>query len=554
MIALFNGNQSAPSIAAIGYATSTVTALTAPVLTASKDLYDTIKLSWTEVPLANKYIIYRGTSSLFWYAEELIRVETLAYNDDTAVPGTLYYYWIESNTSYLSMIDFSSINKSSAPSAVAQGRVMGTTTMVVNGDTKIICSGKDSCVYYSIENVPVGTTRLVAMLTGTNNALLNDCDIYAKFGSRPSTISYNAKGVESISGESLTISNPAAGTWYLMLYGVTDYGNVTMTVNYYSATDIVLIQVPLNDQTVPFTANFKGRVVDDDKTVTGIGGLAIQVRNPITGITSWLPAKTDASGYFTYSTVINTEGEHTFDFFFTTMTDDAKGTASHTVATRKGCMETNGFFDFSAYLPATPVAVPLQPDIVGLQTFLDIRNGWDFLGTVTPGSTYETLWINSTIVKAEKDTQLIGKLDEGLYMFFYGVEGAGVGNDTTTTSQLSAVPFVVHVNSSTASTLSTVVTNLNTLGIIDNTNKAEILAGKIGIVAIASLSNPDEAASGNYNISLLAREQLEILAKLATGSGGSVEAKTYSGVAAKKVTVTLENGRQINVVGAGFVK
>jgi hypothetical protein len=232
------------------------------------------------------------------------------------------------------------------------------------------------------------------------------------------------------------------------------------------------------------------------------------------------------------------------------MPDNAKGTASHTVATRKGCFENNNFFDFSAYLPATPVEVSLQGDIMGLQTFLDIRNGWDFLGTVTPGSTYETMWINSTIVKSGDDAQLIGKLDEGLYMYFYGVEGAGVGNDTTTTSQLSAVPFVVHVN---ALKRDTVVGNLNTLGIIENTNMAEILAGKLGIVAIASLSSPDEATDG-YNISLLAREQLEILAKLAGGSGSPGATGLYSGVATKKVTVTLENGKQINIVGTSFVK
>ena len=140
-------------------------------------------------------------------------------------------------------------------------------------------------------------------------------------------------------------------------------------------------------------------------------------------------------------------------------------------------------------------------------------------------------------------------------MYFYGIEGAGVGNDTTANSALSAVPFVVHVNSSTGSTLSTVVTNLNNLGIIDDTQKAAILAGKIGIVAVVALSNPDEAINSNYDISLLAREQLEILAKLAGNSGTSgITNVKYSDVTAKQITVTLANGRKINVVAAAFIK
>jgi hypothetical protein len=514
------------------------------VLTASKDLYDYVKLSWNEIPLAENYIIYKGTGNLFSSATELKRVASALTCEDAAAPGILYYYWIKSNNDDATM--------TSLASAAVQGRALGTNTAITNGDTTSGISGsKDACVYYSI-SVTDEKTRLIATLGNTSSAILNDCDIYAKFGSRPTIASYNAKGVESILGETLTVTKPAIGTWYFMLYGVTEYNNVTLTVNYYSVTDIVLTQVPVNDLPVPFTANFKGRVVDETGA-TGIADISIKARNPITGITSLLPAKTDATGYFTYSTTINTEGEHTFDFFFTTMPDNAKGTASHTVATRKGCFENNNFFDFSAYLPATPVALPLQNDIVGLQTFLNIRNGWDFLGTVNAGDTYETLWINSTMVKAENDSQLLDKLDEGLYMYFYGVEGAGIGNDTTTTSQLSTVPFVVHVEAATKK--DGVLTALKSAGIIDDTQELAINGGKIGIVAIAALSSPDEVTDG-YNISLLAREQLEILAILAgwnKGPLGITDVK-YTDVPAKQIMITLANGKRINVVAAGFVK
>ena len=71
---------------------------------------------------------------------------------------------------------------------------------------------------------------------------------------------------------------------------------------------------------------------------------------------------------------------------------------------------------------------------------------------------------------------------------------------------------------------------------------------------MASLNDPGEGLAP-VRISLLAGEQLELLAKLAGnhGTSGAADVK-YSDVASKQVTVTLASGRRINVVAAGFVK
>ncbi|OGV37244.1 MAG: hypothetical protein A2X48_12745 [Lentisphaerae bacterium GWF2_49_21] len=548
--AIFGAYTSNASAIAKGYAYKlpTIASLAAPTLTASKDVYtDKVRLTWTEVPLAENYIIYRNTTNVFT-GVQLAKVTGLTYDDlapaaGTAVPGVLYYYWIKSNND--------TIPKTSPQSTTpAQGRVLGITTAVAdNVPIANIAGTKDSCAYYSID-VPAGTTRLVAKLTGTTNAILNDCDLYAKFGSLPTTISSNAKGIESATGESLTVTKPAAGTWYFLLYGVSTLGytNVTLTVNCYSAVDIILTQVPANDQVAPFTAVFKGRVIDQSIPATGIPGMQVKVRNPITGITSVL-ANTDATGYFAYSTTIGLEGTHTFDFFFTTMPDVAKGTASHTVATKKGCLEVNNFFDSSAFLPAAPVSVTLQADIMGLQNFLDSRNGWDE-DAIVPA--YEDMWVENTILKTGEDAQLAAKIDSGLYMLFYGVEGAGVGNDKTSTSALSSVPFSVHV---APDKMVAVLANLRTQGIIDATQEAEIIGGKIGIVSVAALSNFDDVADG-LDIYLIPGEKLEILAKIAAGTQDAVtDGGKYSGILTKKSKVSIDDGaRIINVLSAAFVK
>jgi len=84
--------------------------------------------------------------------------------------------------------------------------------------------------------------------------------------------------------------------------------------------------------------------------------------------------------------------------------------------------------------------------------------------------------------------------------------------------------------------------------------KNAILAGNIGIVAVASMSNPDESGKGNYDISLLASEQLEILAKFAAGSASSNGTGKYSDVTTKRFAIELASGRIINIMSAAFVK
>jgi len=117
---------------------------------------------------------------------------------------------------------------------------------------------------------------------------------------------------------------------------------------------------------------------------------------------------------------------------------------------------------------------------------------------------------------------------------------------------LSAVPFMVHVESSKKVT---VLDKLKTLGIIDDMQYDDIRnKGKTGIVAVASLSSPNDTVDAPVSISLAASEQLEILAKIADGDAGIPEPGKYSDVITNLIAVTLDNGRVINVVTAVSVK
>ena len=537
------------SSVASGVAAVAPVTLAAPAMrSVSANLYDYVLITWGEVPKAQKYRLYRSEANVFKDAVTVgADMTSLTYTDSGIPAGEKYFYWVtavngavESKPS-ASMAGIAAVPVTASfadPGALPDGQTIAVAGSGMKGSVK----------YYSID-VPANTTRMIATLSGATT-IADDCDVYAKLGSYPSIASYNMKGSENKTNEVLTISNPAAGTWYFMLYGAGNSGYTarTLKVACYSVADIYLTTVPADDMNAPFTAVFKGRVVD--KSGTGIAGLTLMARNPMTGISSYLTAKTDSSGIFTYSDIVSTEGEHTFDFFFTTMPDLAKGTASHTVFTKNTSLNTS-YFDFTAYLKATPLALStgVPDDLEGMQEFLNTSNGWDDSAV---SATYAAMWIDKTVGTVQGDTALLGKLDQGLYMFLYGVEGASAGNDTAVTagvpvSGLSPVPLVVHVDNAD---LATVLGNLQAMGIIDTSTAAEIVAGKVGVVTVASL----DSAGADKDISLRSYEQLDVLANIANNDASVlfVADGKYSDVLTKKFTVTI-GARNINVITSAFV-
>jgi len=83
---------------------------------------------------------------------------------------------------------------------------------------------------YSID-VPAGQASLdVATWDGTG-----DVDLYVKHGSAPGLFDFDGRSFNSGTAETVTISSPAAGTWYIMLDSSPHYNNVTLRAVYGNA-------------------------------------------------------------------------------------------------------------------------------------------------------------------------------------------------------------------------------------------------------------------------------------------------------------------------------
>jgi hypothetical protein len=80
--------------------------------------------------------------------------------------------------------------------------------------------------------VPAGQSRATFKITGSSG----DCDIYVRYGAAPTTSTWDYRPYTTSSNETVTVSNPTAGTWYVMLRAYAAYSGVTLVCSYTTST------------------------------------------------------------------------------------------------------------------------------------------------------------------------------------------------------------------------------------------------------------------------------------------------------------------------------
>ena len=77
-------------------------------------------------------------------------------------------------------------------------------------------------------NVPAGTATLNVVMTGGTG----DADLYVNHGTQPTTSTYECRPYQFGNEESCAISNPAEGTWHVMIRGYQDFTGISLTGSY----------------------------------------------------------------------------------------------------------------------------------------------------------------------------------------------------------------------------------------------------------------------------------------------------------------------------------
>lgn len=96
----------------------------------------------------------------------------------------------------------------------------------VTGFTETNLFGSRLSWQYFTVDVAAGTASLDVQMSGG----IGDADLYVRFGNQPSTSAFLCRPYKSGNNEICSFNFPSAGTWYIGIYGYTDYSGVTLEV------------------------------------------------------------------------------------------------------------------------------------------------------------------------------------------------------------------------------------------------------------------------------------------------------------------------------------
>lgn len=99
---------------------------------------------------------------------------------------------------------------------------------LTDGVAKTGLSGATNSATFYVINIPAGETKLEIKTYGGTG----DVDMYVKRGSLPSLTSYDYRPYVSGNAETVTVSNPTAGSWYIMIFGYSAYSSVSLMADY----------------------------------------------------------------------------------------------------------------------------------------------------------------------------------------------------------------------------------------------------------------------------------------------------------------------------------
>ena len=205
-------------------------------LSASAASASQINLSWSASSGATSYTVLRSTTSGGPYSS-LGTSSTTSFSNTGLACNTTYYY----------VVTASNGTCSSGNSAQAQATTSACTGNVLSNGVPVTgVSGAASSQQFWTMSVPAGASNLQFQTSGGTG----DADLYVRFGSAPTTSTYDCRPYTSGNNETCTFATPSAGTWHVMLRGYSAYSGLTLTGSYSTgSTCNAISDVEPNDTT-----------------------------------------------------------------------------------------------------------------------------------------------------------------------------------------------------------------------------------------------------------------------------------------------------------------
>jgi fibronectin type 3 domain-containing protein len=189
------------------------TGVTATAASASQ-----INLSWAASSGATSYTILRATTSGGPYSS-VGTSATTSFSNTGLSCNTTYYYVVQASNGTCSSGNSA---QAQAVTSICTGNVL------TNGVPVSSVAGATGSSQFWTLSVPAGATNLRFTTSGGTG----DADLYARFGSQPTTTTNDCKSESGTNTETCTITTAQAGTYHVLVYGYAAYSGLTLTGSY----------------------------------------------------------------------------------------------------------------------------------------------------------------------------------------------------------------------------------------------------------------------------------------------------------------------------------
>ena len=157
-----------------------------------------------------------------------------AYSSSNLIGGSTTDLGDDTQTYFVPKANITDLDDPSQYDKYEIRKVSGTVRVVKSGpEVREFWNNRDigehAWFYGSIE-VPAGAVSLEVTIGNGNSGSNGNAELYLRRGNKPTTGTYDYRDIGSSNSESLTISNPAAGTWWIGVYNA-DSGQGNQSVN-----------------------------------------------------------------------------------------------------------------------------------------------------------------------------------------------------------------------------------------------------------------------------------------------------------------------------------
>jgi hypothetical protein len=184
------------------------------------------------------------------------------------------------------------------------------TTALQPGITSQTLTGATGATLNFTFEVPPGVWNLIFQMTGTTG----DADLYVKYGSAPTTSSYDCRPYISGDNEACTMPSATAGTWYVMVRGYSSFAGVKLLASYATTTGIIVIPPPVPSADICVATPRENPVTGTLPCPSGTGVVCSNFSISQNGTKGTATITNSTSGQFKYTPSGTTWGIDTFSY------------------------------------------------------------------------------------------------------------------------------------------------------------------------------------------------------------------------------------------------